>query len=541
MKRPLLAGAALGVIAFLAPQIASAQCEKRLTEAAQAVGTLPNGTDYRVHDTLNEFYHEAEGLMGSDEGGCLSAVQRMEDLIRRNGGVAAGAPGRSVGGSGGGQETSSILASSAQGGGGGAGSGGGTATASAGRGDARPGFVPIRPPSPFSAGMEERLAGLTAARRSQMRSLSDYVAAIRLRGEIVVDGASEPSDAVNEVARATNRAIEQVEQSQESMLTDRANALIQENLQRIAEAEREYDDAMNSEVIEGVLTEAMIQDRIDAANQKYMDAKKNIEFVQERLREIENANHDEGMAPGFSAAFRALEARHKQELQPLEAQWDQLNDEYQRLLAVDAINGTKRAEPLRVELSALTEKMTKVRERQDKELDDLYRQYSTMVIDLTQPDGRPAQEDGQSAVDPRVREQLRTLTEQDREGAAREAAEDLDATTDVAAPSGAPATQSPQSDRNYTPHDQTPADGGSDPSAPNHTAGPDAPAPEPERNYTPSDQTPADQAAPSPVDDLLAPLVPTPESRAAAAAARAAEAAQADADLLAPLVPRAKP
>ena len=526
MKRPLLAGAAVGVIAFLAPQIASAQCEKRLTEAAQAVGTLPNGTDYRVHDTLNEFYHEAEGLMGSDEAGCLSAVQRMEDLIRRNGGVAAGAPGRSGGGSGGRQETGSILSSSGQGGGGGAGSGGGTATASAGRGDARPGFVPIRPPSPFSAGMEERLAGLRAARRSQMRSLSDYVAAIRLRGEIVVDGASEPSDAVNEVARATNRAIEQVEQSQESMLTDRANALIQENLQRIAEAEREYDDAMNSEVIEGVLTEDMIFDRLEAANQKYMDAKNNIKFVQERLREIENANHDEGMAPGFSAAFRALEARHKQELQPLEAQWDQLNDEYQRLLAVDAINGTKRAEPLRVELSALTEKMTKVRERQDKELDDLYRQYSTMVIDLTQPDGRPAQDNGQSAVDPRVRDQLRTLTEQNRESAA---------------PSGEPAAQSSQSDRNYTPHDQTPADGGSDPSAPNHTAGPDAPASEPERNYTPSDQTPADQATPSPVDDLLAPLVSTPESRAAEAAARAAEAAAADADLLAPLVPRAKP
>jgi len=369
MKRPLLAGAALGVIAFLAPQMASAQCEKRLTEAAQAVGTLPNGTDYRVHDTLNEFYHEAEGLMGSDEAGCLSAVQRMEDLIRRNGGVA---------GEKGGVSPLQVAEKGSN----------GDEMASADVGGARPGFIPINPVA--ASDMDARIGGLSPERQREARAADTYARATHALGSSIVNSAAAPSENVNRIATATNHAVEMAEAARDAMLAERNrfSIMVQNLISRLADERQTFELALNSAGLQAALPPTA-EARIAPAKAAYAEAAQGTDILIRRAEEIETANLAEGMAPGFAEAYRALARRHRDEMDLHEQPWEVAKDNY--FIAVASMN-QGRADAARAELLSVEGRVTVVRQRQLKEVDDLYRQYSTMVIDLTQPDGRPAQE-----------------------------------------------------------------------------------------------------------------------------------------------------
>lgn len=296
MPRPLLTGAALGVIAFLAPQVALAQCEQRLERAVAAIGTLSDSVDRRVHDQLIDLHDEA----GGNDGPCVEAgVARMEEVLRRNGAQIEGDGGRAATGQ----------------------SRGGASAGSAGAAASRPSLVQVTPPTPFSRTAQDRMAGLPAAQQAEARDVARYVENIRGFGvQISGELAAQAPAQANEVALTTNTAIAAAEALQQTLMQPSHIEMLYDQL---ADSIRDVQqaDAALSAAYQAVLRDRSSStslDRLEAALAHSQSMQAKLDQLEGRATEGKYEALAEGRPEGYEAAFRALEAKHQSENRSLD-------------------------------------------------------------------------------------------------------------------------------------------------------------------------------------------------------------------------------
>lgn len=341
---------AAGALVLISPQIAWAGCEARLAKAANAVGLMPAEVDYRVNDQLNEYYSEAEALVGSDEAACLALVVRMEDLIRRNGGrIADEAPpsGRASAGVGAQAEPSPAA-----------------------------GVISVSSPTPFSQTLPSRLASVPAQQRAEVAALSDYINTARGLGMRVIQQAttSAPTDA-NVIIRAANEAIEAAEGAQQVLINERGDQLHAE----LEDAFRSFEEARDS-----------LQNRINQSGSATAAERANLRratgqlaSVRARLNRWLLDRLGEGRAPGYAAAFLALEARQQQEERTLTAQCDARFEAAHAQLAQNYLGGDRHSNALDQAIAACQSISIPVRKRHQSEMDELEAHFA--ITDGGQP------------------------------------------------------------------------------------------------------------------------------------------------------------
>lgn len=443
-----MTGAALGVLAFLAPQVASAQCEQRLERAVAAIGTLPDGVDGRVHDQIVDLHDAA----GGNDGRCVEAgVARMEEVLRRNGTRIEG-----------------DVASA----------GAGAATSGASGAGYTPGLIQVTPPTPFALRLPTLLAALAPQRRAEVEAISEYVGAVRGLGVRMAQTAAPSSPAqANEIAQTANTTIEAAESFQEVLVNQRGDQLhaqLEDAFRNFEEAQQTWEDHLN---------------RLGSENSverlRLIQARSRLRSVHDRMNKWLLDELGEGRAPGYAAAFAALEARHQQENRAIDAQCDARNETAQVQLARDYLAGDRNSTAITDAISDCEAISIPVRRRQLKEWDELEIRFAVtpgVVEEVTEDESRP-------------RTRTRRAPPQPTAPSPSEPADDLLAPL---VPSGqkAPAATTEPADDLLAP--LTPSGG---------------------------DKTPAAE----PADDLLAPLTPSSGDKA--------PAAEPTDDLLAPLTP----
>lgn len=353
MPRTLLTAAFSALL--LTPGVAAAQCEARLARAAEAVGHLPDAVDAEVHDRLNELYHEAEGLVGADEAGCLAAVERMEAMIRANGVRISGAGAPTIAAP---APTTATRASVAP----------------------TPG---VTPPAAFASALPARLAALSAERRAEVSALSDYVEAVRsLGGPLAQQAApSAPAEAAR-TAEAASDAIESAEAVQAVLINqegDRLHAELEDAVRRLDAADAALDQATSNALKvlpeeDAVVDAAMAKHR--QARERYERARANLDGVRRRLDQWLEEQWDEDYLPGYAAAFRALEAKHQQESRDLDARCDAAMRAGQIGVAQAYASGDRNSNALGDSIAQCRAISEPIRRRQQQEADALEARYA---------------------------------------------------------------------------------------------------------------------------------------------------------------------
>jgi len=357
-----MTGAALGVIAFLAPQVASAQCEQRLERAVAAIGTLSDSVDRRVHDQLIDLHDEA----GGNEGRCVEAgVARMEDLLRRNGAQIEGDVGPAATGR----------------------SGGGGASTSGGGGGSRPSLVQVTPPTPFSRTVEQGIAALPAAQQAEARDVGRYVENIRGFGvQISGDLAAQAPAQANAVALTTNTAIVAAEALQKTLMQPSHIEMLYDQLVDSVRDAQQADRALSA-AYQAVLRERSSStslDRLEAALAHSLAMQAKLDQLEGRAAQGKYDALAEGRPEGYAAALAALEAKHQQENRALDAQCDARNQMAQQELAKDYLSGNRESNAIGAAIADCQAISFPVWQRQKQEADALEARFAALD-DLAPP------------------------------------------------------------------------------------------------------------------------------------------------------------
>lgn len=351
-----LSGVVIGALALLAPQTAAADCGTRLAQAAQAVGLLSDSVDHRVHDRLHDHYAEAESLVGADERRCLGVVQRMEDLIRSNGGRI-----------GNGRSTSDAR----------------PAASGVGSRSSGPSVMTINAPTPFSRTLSSRTASLSAQTRAEVVALSEYIEVLRQVGAELASRSSVPTEDANRAVQATNLAIEASEAVQEILINAEGDQLHAQ----LEDAFRTFDESQSQWRTQLERSGAPVT----AAQRSQMTrALSQLNEVRGRLDRWLLETLGEGRAPGYAAAFLALEARHQREEGRVTAQCDALAEAAQAQMARDYLAGKRDSTALAEAIAQCQAISVPLREEQQREMDELEARFEIIEVGRTRRTGRRA-------------------------------------------------------------------------------------------------------------------------------------------------------